>query len=53
MKARRGRRRAARRAGNLHGPTRTDDPYYRLFLANIGGRWHVLGTDVFAHGCGC
>jgi hypothetical protein len=39
--------------GHLNGPTHTDDPYYRLFLANIGGRWHVFGTDVFGYGCGC
>jgi len=39
--------------GHLDGPTETDDPYYRLFLANLGGRWHVLGTDAFGYGCGC
>lgn len=39
--------------GHLNGPAETDDPYYRLFFANIGGRWHVLGTDVFGYGCGC
>lgn len=32
---------------------KTDDAYYRLFLVNVAGRWHLLGTDVFGYGCGC
>jgi hypothetical protein len=40
-------------AGHLDGPTTTDDPWWRLLLANIGGAWKVLGTDTFSYGCGC
>ncbi len=39
--------------GHLDGPTKTDDAWYRLFFANIAGRWFVLGHDAFAYGCGC
>ena len=39
--------------GHMDGPTLTDDTWYRLVLANIGGRWHLLGTDQFSYGCGC
>ncbi len=39
--------------GHLDGPTKTDDAWYRLFFANIAGRWFVLGHDTFAYGCGC
>lgn len=31
----------------------TDDAYRRIFFANIGGRWHVLGYDQFGYCCGC
>lgn len=31
----------------------TDEPWYRLVLVNIDGRWKVLGTDQFGYGCGC
>jgi len=40
-------------AGHLDGPPQTDDAYQRLFFANIGGRWVVLGQDSFGYGCGC
>ncbi len=33
--------------------TTTDDAWYRLVLANINGRWKILGTDSFGYGCGC
>ncbi len=36
----------------LDGPTKTDDAWYRLFFANIGGAWFVLGHDTFVYGCG-
>lgn len=39
--------------GHLEGPTATDDRWYRLVLANIAGRWKVLGSDAFSYGCGC
>ena len=39
--------------GHLDGETKTDDAWYRLFFVNIAGRWHVLGADGFAYGCGC
>ena len=39
--------------GHIDGPTGTDDTWYRLVLVNTGGRWKVLGTDVFSYGCGC
>jgi len=39
--------------GHLDGPTMSDDRWYRLVLANIGGAWKVLGSDVFSYGCGC
>ena len=39
--------------GHLDGETKTDDAWYRLFFVNIAGRWHVLGADSFAYGCGC
>lgn len=39
--------------GHLDGPTSTDDRWYRLVLANIAGRWKVLGSDTFGYGCGC
>ncbi|HSC65427.1 MAG TPA: SH3 domain-containing protein [Caldimonas sp.] len=39
--------------GHLGEAPKTDAAYYRLFFANIAGRWHVLGTDVFGYGCGC
>lgn len=39
--------------GHLDGETKTDDACYRLFFVNIAGRWHVLGADSFAYGCGC
>lgn len=39
--------------GHLDGETLTDDSWYRLVLANIGGRWKVLGFDRFGYGCGC
>ena len=39
--------------GHLGEPPKSDGPYYRLFLVNIAGRWHVLGADVFSYGCGC
>jgi len=39
--------------GHLGEVPKTDDAYYRLFLVNIAGRWHVLGADVFGYGCGC
>ena len=39
--------------GHIDGPTDTDDPWYRLLLANIDGVWKVVGRDAFAYGCGC
>ena len=39
--------------GHMGEVPKTDEAYYRLFFANIAGRWHVLGTDVFGYGCGC
>ena len=39
--------------GHLGGTTTTDDPWYRLLLANVGGAWKVLGRDSFSYGCGC
>lgn len=39
--------------GHIEGPTNTDDPWYRLLVANIGGAWKVLGHDTFSYGCGC
>ena len=39
--------------GHIDGPTKSDDAWYRLFFVNIGGRWFVLGNDVFSYGCGC
>ena len=39
--------------GHLDGETKTDDAWYRLVFVNIAGRWHVLGADSFAYGCGC
>jgi hypothetical protein len=39
--------------GHLDGMTTTDDRWYRLALVNINGMWKVLGSDVFAYGCGC
>jgi hypothetical protein len=39
--------------GHLDGSTTTDDRWYRLALANIAGRWKILGSDVFSYGCGC
>ena len=39
--------------GHMGEVPKTDDAYYRLFFANIAGRWHVLGTDLFSYGCGC
>jgi hypothetical protein len=39
--------------GHMDGGTTTDDTWYRLVLANIGGHWKVLGTDQFGYGCGC
>lgn len=39
--------------GHMDSPTGTDDTWYRLMLANVGGRWHLLGTDQFSYGCGC
>ncbi len=39
--------------GHLGGETLTDDAWYRLVLANVGGRWKILGTDQFGYGCGC
>ena len=39
--------------GHLDGETKTDDAWYRLFFVNLAGRWHVLGADSFAYGCGC
>ena len=32
---------------------KTDHAWYRLFVANVAGRWVVLGTVVFGYGCGC
>ena len=44
----------ARGAGPGHfEPTGTDDTWYRLVLANVGGRWTVLAIDPFSYGCGC
>lgn len=40
-------------SGHLDGVTTTDDRWYRLVLANIAGRWKVLGSDAFGYGCGC
>ncbi len=39
--------------GHLEGVTTTDDRWYRLVLVNMGGKWKVLGSDVFGYGCGC
>lgn len=39
--------------GHLDGMTTTDDRWYRLVLANIGGKWKILGSDTFNYGCGC
>ena len=39
--------------GHLEGATTTDDRWYRLVLVNMGGKWKVLGSDVFGYGCGC
>ena len=39
--------------GHLDAPAGTDDPWYRLLLANIGGAWKVLASDTFGYGCGC
>ena len=39
--------------GHMGEVPKTDDAYYRLFFANIAGRWHVLGNDQFGYGCGC
>ena len=39
--------------GHMDGETTTDDAWYRLVLANINGRWKILGNDSFSYGCGC
>lgn len=39
--------------GHLGGTTSSDDPWYRLLLANVGGTWKILGHDSFLYGCGC
>ena len=39
--------------GHMGELPKTDEPYYRIFFANVAGRWHVLGTDMFSYGCGC
>lgn len=39
--------------GHLDMMSTTDDPWWRLQLANIGGAWKVLGHDRFGYGCGC
>jgi hypothetical protein len=39
--------------GHLDAPAKTDDPWHRVLLANVGGEWKILGTDSFAYGCGC
>lgn len=39
--------------GHLGGSTTTDDRWYRLIVANVAGKWKVLGSDVFSYGCGC
>ncbi|MBD8525352.1 hypothetical protein [Pseudomarimonas arenosa] len=39
--------------GHLGEVLSTDDPWYRLVLVNIAGRWKILGHDQFAYGCGC
>jgi hypothetical protein len=38
--------------GAQGGTATTDERWYRLALVNVGGRWKVLGSDVFAYG-GC
>jgi hypothetical protein len=39
--------------GHMEGPPPHDDPWYRLLLANVAGRWRLLGADAFSYGCGC
>lgn len=39
--------------GHLDGPPPHDDPWYRLLLANVAGRWRLLEVDTFGYGCGC
>lgn len=39
--------------GHLGNEPQHDDAWYRLLLANVAGRWRLLGEDAFSYGCGC
>ncbi|MFG6467706.1 hypothetical protein [Roseateles sp. BYS87W] len=39
--------------GHLDGPMPYDDPWLRVLLANVAGRWLLLEVDTFSYGCGC
>jgi hypothetical protein len=39
--------------GHIEGPPAHDDPWWRLLLANVAGRWRILDVDTYGYGCGC
>lgn len=42
-----------RATGHLEPGPAYDVAHHRVFFANIGGHWHLLGHDRFSFGCGC